>query len=202
MATDDDDDIRRAKDQLRDSVVRMSRQLDTDLQAAASQRVSERLLTLGSVRRAHTAALYRATGHELDPASALAAMERRGIRTLLPRLVDDRIHLAPSGDPGLLVAGHHGIPEPASGSVPVEEVDVIILPGVAFDLDGGRLGRGGGHYDRLLALMPNDTVRIGVAHTGQMVTRVPREDHDELLDVLVTDRGVHHTGARNHLRDA
>ncbi len=201
MATDEDD-VRRAKERLRDSVVRMSRQLDPEVHMGASRRVCERLLTLGSVRRAHTAALYRATGHELDPASALAAMEERGIRTLLPRMVDDRIHLAPSGDPGLLIAGHHGIPEPASGSVPVDEVDVVILPGVAFDLDGGRLGRGGGHYDRLLALLPGDTVRVGVAHTGQLVTRVPREPHDELLDVVVTDRGVHHTGARSHLRDA
>lgn len=201
MATDDDD-VRRAKERLRESVVRMSRQIDPVVHTAASRRVSERLMTLGSVRRAHTAALYRATGHELDPAGALAAMEDRGIRTLLPRMVDDRIHLAPSGDPGLLVAGHRGIPEPAAGSIPVDEVDVVIVPGVAFDLDGGRLGRGGGHYDKLLALMPTDTVRVGVAHTGQLVTRVPREAHDELLDVLVTDRGVHHTGARNHFRDA
>lgn len=196
------DEIRRAKQRLRDSVVRMSRQVDPEVQAAASRRMCDRLMTVRSVQQAHKVALYRPTGHELDPTAAMMTMQQRGIETLLPRLVDDGIHLAPSGDPGLLVAGQRGIPEPASGSVPLDEIDVVILPGVAFDLDGGRLGRGGGHYDRLLALLPHDSIRIGVAHTGQMVTRVPREDHDELLDVLVTDRAVHHTGAHSRRRDA
>lgn len=199
---DDQDDLRQAKQQLRESVVRMTRQLGDEVRAAASRRLCDRLMSVGAVQRAHTIAVYRAVGHELDPAAAMAAMEARGIRTLLPRMIDGRIHLAPSGDPGLLVAGHHGIPEPASGSVPLDEVDVVVLPGVAFDLDGGRLGRGGGHYDRLLAMLPADVVRIGLAHTGQMVTRVPRGEHDELLDILVTDRAVHHTGARTEQRDA
>ena len=198
----DRDDLRRAKQQLRESVVRMTRQLDPDVHAAASQRMCDHLMSVGAIQRARTVAVYRADGHELDPAAAMKAMEERGIRTLLPRMIDGNIHLAPSGDPGLLVAGPLGIPQPASGSVPLDEIDVVVLPGVAFDLDGGRLGRGGGHYDRLLSMLPADVVRMGLAHTGQMVTRVPRAEHDELLDILVTDRAVHHTGARAQERDA
>lgn len=194
--------VREAKQRLRESVLGMARQVDAAQLTTVSDRACNHLLGLRAVHLARTVALYSADDHEIDPAAAAAVLHDRGVRTLVPRVVDEELVLAPGDDPGLLVARGRGAPEPAIGTVPGDEVDVIVVPGIAFDLDGGRLGRGAGHYDRLLARMPNDSVRVGLAHGTQLVTRVPREPHDEVLDIIITGRGVHHSGARSPQRDA
>jgi 5-formyltetrahydrofolate cyclo-ligase len=70
-------------------------------------------------------------------------------------------------------------------------VDAAVLPGVAFDPRGGRLGAGGGHYDRLLARLPTETTRIGVGFACQLVPHVPTEPHDQRVEVVVTEASVH-----------
>lgn len=195
-------DARQDKQRLRDTVARMRSQLTPDEVDAASARACNLLVDLRVTRRAEVVALYAAIGSEVDPTQARHVLAGRGVKTLLPRVVDDHIHLSSADDPGLLVAGRHGVPEPAHGSEPFDTVDLVVVPGVAFDLDGGRLGRGGGHYDRLLAALPEATVRVGLAHTTQLVTFVPREEHDEFVDIVVTDRAVHHSDARTRPRDA
>jgi 5-formyltetrahydrofolate cyclo-ligase len=68
--------------------------------------------------------------------------------------------------------------------------DVVVVPGIAFATDGHRLGQGGGWYDRFLAAVRDDCVTIGVAFAPQIVTELPVEPHDVVLDVVVTDEGV------------
>jgi 5-formyltetrahydrofolate cyclo-ligase len=91
-----------------------------------------------------------------------------------------------------IVVGWRGVPEPSSscGCVEVADVDWVLVPGVAFDLDGGRLGYGGGYYDRLLPLLPSRAPRVAGAFSVQIVDEVPRAPHDITMDVVVTERGV------------
>ena len=96
----------------------------------------------------------------------------------------------------------HGVREPLDGPpLSVGELDLIIAPGIAFDLSGGRLGRGAGYYDRFLALwrraregtpaLPGaDGSALGVCFALQLVDRVPRETHDALMDGVVSERGL------------
>lgn len=70
-----------------------------------------------------------------------------------------------------------------------EKIDLFIIPGVAFDKNGNRLGRGRGFYDKLLA--GKNTVKIGLAFEKQIVDTVPRTDHDIQMDFVVTERGVY-----------
>lgn len=85
-----------------------------------------------------------------------------------------------------------GVREPVSGrAIPVDEIDLVLAPGLAFDTAGRRLGRGGGFYDRFLAqptLRSAGTKICGVAFDSQIVDRVPVEPHDAPLGVIVTDR--------------
>ncbi|MDX1658870.1 MAG: 5-formyltetrahydrofolate cyclo-ligase, partial [Nitriliruptorales bacterium] len=95
-----------------------------------------------------------------------------------------------------LTLGYKGIREPAGPKVDPAIVEIALIPGVAFDVMGGRLGHGGGHYDRLLATLPHGALRIGVAFSCQLVPRVPRSPVDEPVDIVITERATYHTRAR------
>jgi 5-formyltetrahydrofolate cyclo-ligase len=92
-------------------------------------------------------------------------------------------------DPGALVRGPLGAPEPPASAPLVDPaaLDCVVLPGVAFSEDGLRLGRGGGYYDATLALVPR-APRIGIAYDVQIVPSLPREPHDAPMDAVVTER--------------
>lgn len=99
------------------------------------------------------------------------------------------LHLDPSVR---LILGYHGIREPAL-RVPVMpwDVDAFILPGLAFDMQGARLGFGAGHYDYILGKAPKRALKIAVAYDWQVLdTPLPQEPHDIAMDWIVTDKRV------------
>jgi 5-formyltetrahydrofolate cyclo-ligase len=92
-----------------------------------------------------------------------------------------------------LAPGYYGIPEPdlqKSHRVAPEEIDAAFIPGSVFDIHGGRLGYGGGYYDRFLVNDAPQAKRIGVAFDMQIVDRVPLEPHDQPLDILITETRI------------
>lgn len=146
------------------------------------------------------AALYAAVGHELDTEPLGCALRARGVRTCYPRImrqtppelaffaVADRGELAPAAF-GLLE------PHPTAAAVPLTEIDVFIVPGLAFDSTGRRLGQGRGYYDACLHSQP-DALRVGVCHPSQQISAVPSEPHDEPMDLLATPLAYVATGGR------
>lgn len=147
------------------------------------------LLGLPELQAPGTVALYAAVPGEIDPAPARPTLEARGARIVLPRVHGDG-HLELVAAQGALSPGFRGVLEPDGPAVPPGDVDVIVVPGVAFDLDGGRLGQGGGHYDRLLSALGTSTTAVGFAFGFQVVQHVPLLDHDRPVDIVVTDEGV------------
>lgn len=151
----------------------------------------ERLIALPELRGAGTILLYAAMREEVDLAGAVGPLREQGVRTLFPRVRGDELELVAAADLLTLQLGHRGVREPAGRAVDPAVVDAAVVPGVAFDPRGGRLGAGGGHYDRLLARLSDGTARIGVAFTCQLVPHVPTEPHDERVEVVVTEANVH-----------
>lgn len=93
-----------------------------------------------------------------------------------------------------LVPGYCNIPEPHpdilhDNITEPENIDVVIIPGSVFDMRGGRMGYGGGYYDRFLEKIPYAT-RIGLAYDLQIVDKIPLQAHDELLDYTVTEQRI------------
>ena len=89
-----------------------------------------------------------------------------------------------------------GVPEPIGPEADLKGIDLVLTPGAAFDLSGGRLGRGAGYYDKLFASLLRENVahtRIGVCFEEQIVERVPMEEHDAVMDGLVTESGLRRT---------
>lgn len=157
----------------------------------ASVRVVARLLGLPELAGARTVLLYAALREEVDLASLVAPLHEQGARTLYPRVRGTSLDLVAAADLRTLQLGHRGVREPAGRTVDPEVVDVAVVPGLAFDPRGGRLGGGGGHYDRLLRRFPARTVRVGVAFDCQLVPRIPIEPHDEPVHLVVTERSIH-----------
>ena len=81
-------------------------------------------------------------------------------------------------------------PDPDSPGPLPSQVDLVIVPGVAFDMRGGRLGFGGGYYDRLLRALPDDCARVALAYEVQLADEVPTDAHDERVGIIVTPAGV------------
>lgn len=189
-------DITSAKTALRTSARSARRGLDPGERRRASEAAAARLLALPQVRRARSVLLYAATAEEADPSPAEAVLARRGVRLLYPRVAGERLELVAVRDPLSLTVGHRGIREPAGAGCDPGEVDVAIVPGVAFDLRGRRLGQGGGHYDRLLPGLAPGSLRVGFCFACQVVPAVPFDPHDQLVDVVVTERATYHTSAR------
>lgn len=144
---------------------------------------------------ARTILLYAPAHHEpnLSPLASAATADGKTIGVpavlwgqglLVPRIVHD---LGPS-----LIPGKHGIRVPAEHApeLPIESIDLVIVPGLAFDREGGRLGRGGGFYDRFLADPRLKARTIAVALEPQIVPRIPMLPHDRRIDALATPAGV------------
>ena len=145
-----------------------------------------------ALRRASCVAAYHAMGHEIGLAALLAWWLARGTRVLLPRVVGPgEMSFIEVFSPleAALRPGPWGLREPWGEPTPLACADVVLVPGVAMDAHGGRLGMGKGFYDRALALQHSQTARtltLGVCHEVQLVERVPMEPHDQRLDGVLT----------------
>jgi len=113
-----------------------------------------------------------------------------GWEVALPRAQAEGLAFHRVTDLSALAKGRLGAREPEGGEViDVAAANVILVPGVAFDRDGARLGRGGGYYDRLLVSAPASARRVAVCFACQLVDRVPAEPHDVEVDEIVTEDG-------------
>tara|TARA_B100001179_G_C18510208_1_gene368191 strand:- start:217 stop:762 length:546 start_codon:yes stop_codon:yes gene_type:complete len=142
--------------------------------------------------------LYRESGHEAPATRYAQYFLENGHRIALPRLlaVDGAMRFAAHTDPlsgSDLEAGPHGLTQPGAEAEDIVPT-VIFVPLLAFDEEGGRLGQGGGYYDRWIAAHP-DALRIGLAWDAQKIDRVPTEAHDMPLHMVVTPQRVYEIAA-------
>ena len=133
---------------------------------------------------------YYPINSEFDPRPLMQTLRLAGVRIGLPRMQGKgkplAFHRWIPGDK--LVVGDYGIKEPRADS-PSMDPDIILMPLLAFDSRGGRLGYGGGFYDRTLAAFPA-AIAVGVAFDAQEVKTLPMEAHDRHLDAVITPSGV------------
>ncbi|HYU57795.1 MAG TPA: 5-formyltetrahydrofolate cyclo-ligase [Actinomycetota bacterium] len=157
--------------------------------AERAARVEARLLAIPEVVAARCVLLFYAFGSEIPTRVLAARLRTGGRRVLLPYLSGGAMEAAEVGPEDPLVVSGYGPKEPAR-RVPVDpaEVDLVLTPGLAFDRRGGRLGYGGGHYDRYLARLGGHATRIGIGFEEQVVDEVPAGPEDERVDLVATDR--------------
>jgi len=152
------------------------------------------LIDLPEYRDARAVMLYLPLPHEPDPTRLALHAWEEGKTVLAPKvdwarrdMLAVEIHSMQEG----VVAGKYGVPVPPDGPVRApERIDLVIVPALAYDRSGGRLGRGGGFYDRFLSELREDTVTCGLGFSEQVVDELPTGEHDRPVDILVTDKEV------------
>lgn len=189
-----------AKAELR-GVMRERRQALPPAEATRSAvRAAEHLLALPELAGVKTVAIYAAVRGELGTATLDRGLRGRGVAVAYPICPVDksaRVLAFALAAPTDLVPGTWDLAEPSEGAprVALDALDAFVLPGLAFDRTGARLGWGGAYYDHTLAAAPR-SLRIGFAHAFQVVPRVPETNGDERVDVIVTELGARRTGHR------
>ncbi len=160
---------------------------------------------------ARVVALYSPLRGELDPICWLERPEAAGKTFVLPRTCPDRrltfhlpttIPIAP-GTPGCtehlvgsLIPGPFGILEPVGPPIESSLIDLVVVPALAYDLRGSRLGYGGGYYDRWLVQQRPELCAVGLGHDWQIVEALPVEDHDRPVAAILTPTGIAPCAAR------
>jgi len=166
--------------------------LDLQVQADKSRRICEQVARMPEFARASAVMVYLSIVHEVDLSALILRAWQQGKTVAAPkidwsdrRLVAVEIHSL--DDAGYERSGS-GLRNPHDGEpVPPGEIGMVLVPGLAFDAAGGRLGRGGGFYDRFLTSAELGGPAFGVAFEEQLVEAVPMEPHDRYMDGVVTD---------------
>ena len=177
------------KEELRQAIRQQKRHFSAEQLREMSLPIIERLLDHPRVRQASSILLYHSLPDEVCTHQAIATLRHAGKQVLLPKVTGDgEMVLLPCGDQ--LRAGAFGILEPTDGPDPTHDQatalpPVAVVPGMAFDRQGHRLGRGRGYYDRLLSRSNPRPYLIGLCFPFQMVGSVPTDDRDIPMDDIV-----------------
>ncbi|MGZ4632023.1 MAG: 5-formyltetrahydrofolate cyclo-ligase [Actinomycetes bacterium] len=170
------------------------RTMSPDARQAAGAAITRAVLGLPEVIAARTVAAYLSIGTEPATTDLVEALRSRGVRVLVPDLRDDLdLDWAEYVGTHHLAQGSRGLSVPIGPRLGVDAVtdaDVLVVPAVAVDDAGVRLGRGGGSYDRALARVPAGRPVIALLYDGERRAAVPAEEHDRPVTTVVTPSGV------------
>jgi 5-formyltetrahydrofolate cyclo-ligase len=183
-----------AKVALRDQLVTARGRVPVARMGAQAQAVADHLLSAPEVRRAATVAAYVSVGREPGTGPLLAGLVAAGKRVILPLLQPDNdLDWAEYHGPESLLPARRGLLEPVGrplGPDAIGTADVVIVPGLAVDRSGMRMGRGGGSYDRALGRVPVGTFTCIVLLPGEVLDVVPSAAHDRRVTAAVTEDGI------------
>jgi 5-formyltetrahydrofolate cyclo-ligase len=178
-------EIARNKKVIRKHISDLKGHISSQQLADESRQIVEVLEKMDVFKKACTILAYWPIKGEVDLRELLRRWQDKK-RFLLPVVKDDYLEIRSfEGESALEKGRSYGILEPTSASfLALGQIDLVLVPGVAFDGEGYRLGRGKAYYDRLLPKMPQ-AHKLGVAFSFQMVDKVPSESHDALMDAVV-----------------
>jgi len=171
------------KASLRKSVRAKRRALSPDEGLSESRKIVARLLAFLETFPCETVLAYASFDGEVETADLRAVLRNRGKNVLLPRVEGEKLVTVPDPGDEALVKSALGVPEP-QGPPRTGPIDLILVPGLAFDVHGRRLGFGKGYYDRFLADHP-ESLRAALAFSFQIFPDIPSEPHDQPVHILI-----------------
>lgn len=180
------------KEELREVMRKKRRELSPEFIKKASDNISDALINLSCIKNAKHITVYLSAFKEPDTFSLIEKLLSDGKRISVPVSNTDTFTITPSLIKSLdrLKKGTYGISEPKEIiSVPIDKIDVALIPGIAFSDSGDRLGFGKGYYDRFLEEFKG--VKIGVGYDFQIIDAIPVSEHDIGMDMIVTEKRIY-----------
>ena len=173
-------------------MLRRLQQQKEDDRRRKSEAIRRKVFRLTAFRRAATVCCYVALPYEVQTWRMIEEMLKNGKRVVVPvtQPRTKRLRLSEVRNPRAeLIRGAFGVLEPTSQArypVRVRDVDLVLVPGLAFDRRGHRLGHGHGYFDRFLARVPKTTPTVGLAFRFQLLDRLPTAAHDHAVQTILT----------------
>ncbi|MDB5343317.1 MAG: 5-formyltetrahydrofolate cyclo-ligase family protein [Schlesneria sp.] len=168
-----------------------------------SREIVARCMALPEYHQAKTVLFYLDVRSEVRTRNDLDNALASGKKIVVPYCVDGELELFHLTNPEELAIGMYRILEPKTElrtvdahKVDVKEIDLIIVPGVAFDREGGRTGHGKGYYDKLLEHARPDTPLVALAFECQLFDKIPMQDHDVFMDKVITEKAAYNGRGR------
>ena len=184
------------KKEFRKKVINLRKEKDKDFIKHNSDIITDKLLNLDCIKNAKNIMLYLDFNNEVSTDSLIKKLLNLGKIVSSPITLKEERKLIPSQITDLkngIQSGAYNIREPKPECPPainIKDLDVVIVPAVAYDKNCYRLGYGGGFYDRFLENLRKDAVTIGIAFDLQIFDEVPKEAHDAQLDYIVTESRI------------
>jgi 5-formyltetrahydrofolate cyclo-ligase len=185
--------LNRDKKSIRKEILGRRDSLSREEKAEKDAAIRERFLSLPEFRDAKAILFFASFRSEVDTFHLIGRALKEGKRALLPKVEGDRLEIHEIFGLDELERGFMGIPEPTAGArkADINAADLVIMPGAAFDLSGGRLGYGKGYYDRMLAGLKKPVPLVALAYELQVVEgTLPSEPHDIRVNRIVSEKRV------------
>ena len=183
------------KKTIRQEIILRRDSISGNIKKGKDAAIRQRIIRLPEFTDAKTILFYASFRSEVDTREMIKISLTHGKQAVLPKVDKEnkKLKLYEIKDMSELMQGYMGISEPSVSEGKLtrfDDIDLIIIPGAAFDVSGNRLGYGAGFYDRLLAGMKNKIPVIAPAYEEQIIENIPSEPHDVRVDKIVTDMRV------------
>ncbi len=184
------------KAQLRRTLLKRLHAMPSEQRSEKSRKACRNLVSIEPFQKASTVMIFVSLPHEVDTSEAILHAWQLGKVVAVPKISWEQRHMIPVQISSLetgFSTGASGLRNPIAGvPVPFEDIDLVVTPALGFDSKGNRLGRGGSYYDRFFANSELKALRCGFAFCEQLVDSVPVTEHDQPVDMVVTDEGIIH----------
>ena len=181
-----------SKDEIRAAIKAKRRALSYDDVKQKSGSITDNLLSLPFFSDAKTVMVYLSAFKEPDTSGVIDYLYRSGKKIVVPISNTDNYTITPSylASPDKLTRGAYGIREPQEVlTADINDIDIALIPGIAFDARGMRVGFGKGYYDRFLEQFKG--IKIGICYDFQMLGFVPASEHDVEMDIIITEKRIY-----------
>ena len=190
------EEIRETKDEIRDKIAKKLASISESKVEENTKRIENRLFEFANFLEANIALLYINSTSEVNSWKILKRCFDYKKIVILPAFDTVKYQMKLMKVDNLdtdLIIGPREILEPDPNQchvVPIECIDIAIIPGVAFDEKGGRIGSGDGYYDRLIPKLSITTRKVALAFESQIIPLVHMESHDKYVDIIITDKRI------------
>lgn len=183
------------KSEIRKNILPLRKELSEPLLTLASTAITDAILELDDYKNAKKIALYMAINNEVNLEKLWNHACYNHKACYFPKVTAEHMHFLPGDNIDQFIANKWGILEPSSNlqdAININDLDIIILPLVAFDCTGNRVGMGKGYYDKTLKSSKHPTL-VGVAYEFQKITKINAETWDIKLDIIATENAIYYT---------